>query len=293
MKWGVAFVVVCVLCLQAAASGGAAARSGARTGDFVVAIWRGGGASRNLDLALVRGEALLRPRFLTRVGVDDHSPSWSPDGRQIVFGRRGARRGGIYMLRGSTTIRLTHGAGDAAPAYAPHGKRIAFSRAPPRSPTEPSRFAHLVVMRADGGEQRLVVRTRYPARQINWSPDGRWLFYSDNGVLRRVEVASGAVRQLGVRGLRPTLSPDGSRIAYLAPGEPGPFYRDLNWGIYVADSAGANALRVADGQFGPLSWSADGERLLVTNGRSLALVDVQSGAMRPLGLAGSGGAFKP
>jgi Tol biopolymer transport system component len=289
MKWGVASVAVYLLCLQVAASGGAAA---ARNGDFLVAIWRGAGASRNLDLALLSGDA-LRPRFLTRVGVDDHSPSWSPDGRQIVFARRGAARGGIYVLRGSTTIRLTHGAGDAAPAYSPDGTRIAFSRAPPPDPTRTSRFAHLVVMRADGRGGRVVVRTRYRTRQINWSPDGRRLFYSDDGVLRTVEVASGAVRQLGVGGLRPTLSQDGSRIAYLAPGEPGPFYRDLNWGIYVADSAGANPLRVVDGQFGPLSWSPDGERLLVTDGRSLALVDIQSGAMRPLGLAGSGGAFKP
>jgi hypothetical protein len=148
-------------------------------------------------------------------------------------------------------------------------------------------------MRWDGRGQRLLVKTRYAARQITWSPDGRRLFYSDNGVLRTVEVASGAVHQLGVRGLRPTLSPDGSRIAYLAPGEPGPYFRDLNWGIYVADLAGASRRRVADGQLGPLAWSPDGERILVTNGRALAFVDVGSGAISELGLAGAGGAFKP
>ena len=69
--------------------------------------------------------------------------------------------------------------------------------------------------------------------------------------------------------------------------------RELNWGIYVAKLAGTNPRRVANGQFGPLAWSPDGERLLVTNGRALALVDVGSGALAVLELAGAGGAFKP
>ena len=79
----------------------------------------------------------------------------------------------------------------------------------------------------------------------------------------------------------------------MAPGPNGTYYRDADWGIYVADSAGANPMRLADGQFVPLAWSPDGERLLVTNGAQLALVDLASPTIRLLGPAGSGGAFRP
>jgi len=248
-----------------------------------VAVWRGVGPARNLDLALVSsGGGGISPRFLTRVGVDDHSPAWSPGGDQIVFARRGARRGGIYLLRGSTTERLTHGPLDSAPAFSPDGKRVAFARR-----------ARLLVMRSDGSRQRLLTKTHLPARQLSWSPDAKRIFYSDEGVLRTVEVASGAVTQLGLSGLRPALSPDGARLAYLASGGVGPHYRDLNWGIYVADNRGWNPARIAAGQFGPLSWSPDGNRLLATNGRSLAFVDLGARTLIPLDLKGSGGAFRP
>ena len=186
------------------------------------------------------------------------------------------------MLRRSTTIRLTHGPQDAAPAFSPDGDRIAFSRR-----------AQLFVMRSDGRGLRLLAKTTYAARQISWSPDGSRLFYGDQGVLRTAEVATAAVGELNLAGVRPALSPDGSRIAYMASGGVGPWYRDLNWGLYVADSTGTRPTRILAGQYGPLSWSPDGNRLLATNGHTLALVDLTARTLTPLAQRGSGGAFRP
>jgi hypothetical protein len=71
------------------------------------------------------------------------------------------------------------------------------------------------------------------------------------------------------------------------------YFRDSNWGVHVADSSGANASRIVDGQWGPLSWSRSGDRLLVTNGQNLAFVDVASRTLTQLRFNGAGGAFKP
>ena len=275
-----AYTLAGVICLLASGSSGAAAD---RSGDLVLSIWRGSGSTRNLDLALVSA-AGGAPRFLTHVAVDDHSPSWSPRGDRIVFVRRGAERGGIYILRlsGATTIRLTHGPLEGAPAFSPDGTQIAFSR-----------YAQIFVMRADGRGQRRVARTRWAPRQLSWSADGRRLLYGDEGTLRTLDVATGAVTRLGVSGFRPAVSTDRTRIAYMASGGVGPYYRDLNWGVYVADSNGANAERVVAGQFGPLSWAPDGSRLLATNGLELAFVDLGAKTLTRLPHRGSGGAFRP
>ena len=160
-------------------------------------------------------------RRLTELPGPEMQPDISPDGRQILFTSAASGNRDVYLLRvgGAQPINLTAKSpvADEQGTFSPDGERIAF-----RSERE---GGGLFIMGATGESVRRVTSDGYdPA----WSPDGKFLAYSTEGVLDpyarnvraqlwTVDVASGkSNRLLEGDAVQPAWSPDGKRIAYWA-----------------------------------------------------------------------------
>ncbi len=125
-----------------------------------------------------------RLRILVRNAADSF-PSWSPDGRLLLF-QRGDCSGGacgtaISVVRADGTklhrvaFLPNHALGDLAAVWSPDGSRIAFER--PRSKGFGDEIA---VVRVDGSGLRSLTKGVADASGAAWSPDGRTIAYTSS-----------------------------------------------------------------------------------------------------------------
>jgi Tol biopolymer transport system component len=114
----------------------------------------------------------------------DHylSPTWSPDGRELIFVSNRGRiygTGGIWRVeaRGGSTPRELHfeeTAWKARPDWARDGKRVVYSGYHGRQ------WNQLVVLSADSGNPIQLTYGDFDATAPRWSPDGRRIAYVSN-----------------------------------------------------------------------------------------------------------------
>jgi hypothetical protein len=219
------------------------------------------GSEPTSDLYVARPDGTGAVR-ITHSGRHDTEPVWSPDGKSLAYISLPAGTSGNFSLHvvrpdgrddrtlvdGTTTL--------SAPVWSPDGKQIAYG-------SRNGLDQQIAVVAAAGGPQHWLTFTK-GANTAAWSGD-RIAFEGDDATLRAATITGADLRVVAKNASSPAISPDGRRLAYLAPGSG-------STQVFVANADGSGGRNVSslsglDAQHP--AWGADGRLYFTATGRRL------------------------
>jgi Tol biopolymer transport system component len=125
-------------------------------------------------LMMVRADGSQQPKELTKGLPNSGFPTWSPDGKKIMYRVWGAGEYGLRVLNiddGSVKTLTTEL--DNFPAYSPSGDLITFTRRDAKTLDY-----DIFTMRPDGTDVKRLTTTPGNDSHSSWSPDGKYILWS-------------------------------------------------------------------------------------------------------------------
>ena len=171
----------------------------------------------------------------------DHHPAWFPDGSAIVFQSDGEGELGLWKVSrlGGRPIPLLSGA--IEPSISPAGTHMAFAR------PNPDGDLRIAVAKLDALPESQTLTTgqdgEWDHHSPSWSPDGKWIAYSDLKDLWVISAEGGDSRRLtedAAGDLEPQWSRDGRSVLFTS-------YRENTVAIWSIPSGGGQPKRLTSG----------------------------------------------